>query len=172
MKRSSGILMHVTSLPSPYGIGDLGPSAYEFIDFLEISKQTVWQILPINQTESVFGHSPYSSLSAFAFNHLLISPAKLLQSGYLNPSDIGAIPTFPDDHVNYDMVIEFKEKIFERAFENFKSKKKADESYETFYANNKQWLEDYSLFIILKKQFNGQSWSQWPQEVMGYAYPS
>src|SRR5438093_9630893 len=93
--RGSGILLHVTSLPSAYGIGDLGPAAYQFVDFLNASAQKYWQLLPLNPTDMVYGNSPYSSVSAFAVNALLISPEMMAKEGWLEENDLKSKPNFP-----------------------------------------------------------------------------
>src|SRR5690348_4552893 len=98
-QRAGGILLHITSLPSPYGIGDLGPSAIQFVDFLSASGQTLWQILPLNPTGTYLGNSPYTSYSAFAGNPLLISLDMLVRQGVLPKAELGEIPTFPTDQV-------------------------------------------------------------------------
>ena len=116
-KRASGILLHVTSLPSPYGIGDLGPSAYEFVDYLSGNKQRLWQILPLNPIDLGNGCSPYHSPSAFACSPLLISPDLLIRDGFLQREDVGARPDFPEDRVDYDTVMTYKNTLFQRALE-------------------------------------------------------
>src|SRR5690606_16373109 len=123
LERSSGILMHITSLPSTFGIGDFGPEAYEFIDFLESSGHKYWQILPLNPTYSAYGHSPYSSDSAFAGNTLLISPEILEKEGYVDLQN-HILPVSDPQKVDFETVISFKQALFEEAFETFKSKKK------------------------------------------------
>jgi 4-alpha-glucanotransferase len=95
-KRGSGILLHITSLPSSYGVGDLGPGAYRFADFLTGAKQTTWQVLPLNPTYPIYGNSPYSSISAFAGNTLLISPDLLIEEGLLSREDLEPVPPFPE----------------------------------------------------------------------------
>src|SRR3989338_5510557 len=119
-KRSSGVLSHISSLPSPYGIGDLGPSAYQFVDFLHGSKQRLWQVLPINPTDAINGHSPYSSSSAFAGNVLFISPELLVKDGFLNKADIALSGEFPLTTVDYDTVIPFKQDLLCKAYGRFK----------------------------------------------------
>ncbi len=152
-KRLSGILVHPTSFPSPYGIGDLGEAAYKFVDFLHKSKQTLWQVLPLGPTS--FGDSPYQSFSTFAGNPLLISPDLLLQEGYLTEGDLTSVPNFDATSVDYGTVIEYKETLFKKAFAGFK--KNADEiqkaSYEAFCKKNEAWLADFTLFIALKNHY-------------------
>jgi len=163
-KRSSGILMHVTSLPSRYGIGDLGPDAYNFADFLAGTAQSFWQILPLNPTDPAHGNSPYSSISAFASNPLLISPDKLVEDGFLAKEDVKQIPDFPAEWVNYDAVVDYKMRLLETAFRRFRDKKKKDFGYDTFCAENGYWLEDFALFVALKENFGGKVWSEWPDD--------
>ncbi|MDR2939848.1 MAG: 4-alpha-glucanotransferase [Clostridiales bacterium] len=150
-KRASGILVHPTSFPSEYGIGDFGPSAYEFINFLRDSNQKVWQILPLTPTSS--GNSPYSSFSAFAGNPLLISPDILVNKGLLSKSDVSH-EYFNDRKVEYGKVNKFKSKIFRIAFNNFK--KAANPDFENFCSENKYWLDSYCLFISIKEYFISQ----------------
>ena len=120
-RRGSGILLHVTSLPSPFGVGDLGPAAYRFIDFLAESGQSYWQVLPLNPTMPVYGNSPYASTSAFAGSTLLISPEPLVQDGFLGPSDLQSVPQFPEHPINHEAVHEFKRGLWERAYARFKA---------------------------------------------------
>ena len=163
-KRGSGILLHITSLPSSYGIGDLGPAAYTFADFLSSTKQSYWQILPTNPTDIIYGNSPYSSISAFAGNPLLISPEVLVQKGFLDSGDITPIPDFPNNRVDYTTVTNYKNDILSLAFERFTSRED-NCGYEQFCAENDGWLDDYSIFAILKHHINSKkSWNEWPLE--------
>ena len=114
-KRGSGILLHISSLPSTYGIGDLGPWAYRFTDFLAGAKQRYWQILPLNPTDERHGNSPYHSSSAFASNAILISPEFLLREGWLREEDMEASTDFPEDRVDYGAVIPCKKRMVHRA---------------------------------------------------------
>src|SRR3989304_8227196 len=163
-RRGSGILLHITSLPSNYGIGDLRPWAYRFADFLSESKQSFWQILPLHPTNLAFGSSPYSSPSAFAGNPLLISPEFLVEDGLLASSDIEDSHLFSDERVDYTAVTNYKEAPFQKAFNNFKKKESRNE-FEEFCNKNSYWLEDYALFTVLKAHFNGFVWSEWPKEI-------
>jgi len=163
-RRGSGILIHITSLPSPHGIGDLGPKAYDFVDFLVETRQRYWQILPLNPTHMIHGNSPYSSISAFAGNPLMISPEKLVQYGFLKNEEIKSSLQFPDERVDYPTVIAHKEKLFRLALNRFK--KRADRGeYERFCSVNSKWLDDFSLFVAIKAHYQGQSWDQWPREL-------
>lgn len=163
-KRGSGVLLHITSLPSPYGIGDLGPWAYQFADFLAETRQTIWQILPLNPTRSVFGNSPYSSYSAFAGNPLLISPELLVEDGFLDKTDIDDNPSFPSNRVDYGAVTRFKERLLLKSYERFMGKAEGEGRFAEFCNEHKYWLDDYTLFIALKENFGGKVWSQWPEE--------
>lgn len=164
LKRGSGILLHLTSLPSVFGIGDVGPAAYEFADFLADSEQKYWQILPLNPTDSLSDHSPYHSFSAFAFNPLLICPESILEEGWLDRKEGEALIDFPIERIDFRRVIPFKRKIFDLAFERFK-KETDREDFEKFCAENEPWLEDYALFVALKSRYRGKAWNEWPIEV-------
>jgi 4-alpha-glucanotransferase len=164
LKRGSGILLHLTSLPCTFGIGDLGPAAYEFADFLASSKQRYWQILPLNPTDPISGHSPYHSFSAFAFNPLLLSPDLMVEEGWLDSRHVKSVPDFARERVDFDRVILFKEKVFDLAFRSFEhSSKRAD--FEKFCGENAFWLEDFALFSAIKSRFGGKAWNEWPHDV-------
>lgn len=154
LKRSSGILLHPTSLPSRYGIGDLGEGAYQFVDFLKKSSQRIWQVLPLTPTS--FGDSPYQSFSTFAGNTLLISPEELKKEGFL-PEHIDC-PEFSVDKVDYGDVIIYKEGLFRTAFENFANHATPAQKKElsAFVDKNIHWLKDYTLFIATKQYFINQ----------------
>jgi 4-alpha-glucanotransferase len=162
--RSSGMLLHVTSLPSPHGIGDLGPSAFSWVDRLHHSGQGWWQALPLGPTG--YGNSPYQSVSSFAGNGLLISPEALTSDGLLNMSDCAS--QFPSDLVDYDSVIPFKERLLEKAWKRFTSGERSDllPAYEEFCATQETWLEDYALFRALKNKFNGSYYLEWPEDLI------
>ncbi|MBX9688586.1 MAG: 4-alpha-glucanotransferase [Candidatus Obscuribacterales bacterium] len=159
--RCSGVLLHPTSLPGPYGIGDLGAEAYQFVDFLADSGQHLWQLLPLTPTG--FGDSPYQCFSAFAGNPLLISPEKLVEQGLLNEKDLQPLPRFSVEKVNFGKVIEYKKKLLLQAFENFKSTTetalRAD--FLAFCHRMAGWLEDYALFRVLKEEHGGEPWNRW-----------
>lgn len=146
--RKCGILLHPTSLPGRYGIGDLGKSAYHFADYLEKAGQSLWQILPLGHTG--FGDSPYQSFSAFAGNPLIISPDLLAEDGYLSKKDISNVPNFSDVKVDYGAVQTYKEGLLKKAFLNLK---KSDKDYKSFCRKNSFWLNDYALFMSLKNYF-------------------
>jgi len=163
-RRRSGLLLHLTSLPSPFGIGDMGPRAYQFVDFLAECKQTLWQILPLNPTDMIHGNSPYSSRSAFAGNPLLISPERLLQDDLLLKSDLESVPPFPERKVDYRAAYHYKEVLWERAYERFQGKGMPPE-YEQFCAEQSGWVDDFALFMALKLKFSGKVWGDWPPEL-------
>ena len=160
MKRTSGILLSLTSLPSRHGIGDLGPSAYAFVDFCKEAGQRYWQILPINPTDGINGHSPYSSPSAFAGNSLLISLELLVEEGLLTSAELAKIPASTVTHVDYPKTVALKNKWLDKAFQRF-AQRELPSAYCQFEANN-TWLEDYALFIAIKRAYDGASWDQWP----------
>ncbi len=161
LHRRSGILIHITSLPSRYGIGDLGPGAYRFVDFLAQTNQSLWQILPLNPTTPVASHSPYSGTSAFAGNPLLISPDNLIEQGLLSRDDVDDLPQFDDAAVDYDKVAPFKIRLLEKAYHRF-ARRSSDPHYEQFCYDSRHWLEDYALFRAIRENRREQHWSDWP----------
>ncbi len=163
INRGSGVLMHVTSLPSRYGIGDFGPEAYKFADFLAETKQSCWQILPLTPTEPMHGNSPYSSASSSAISPWLLSPDLMIKDGYLSELDLNAVPEFREDHVDYHKVAEYKKGLLDKAFQRFKEETDKSE-FEVFCEENGYWLDDFALFMILKRNFEGKVWNQWPVE--------
>lgn len=118
-KRGSGVLLHITSLPSPYGIGDLGPWARRFADFLSETRQSYWQILPLSPTAPVYGNSPYSSISTFAGNTLLISPEMLVRDGFLAQKEANSRPPLPEDRCDYEGAASYKERLLNLAYDGF-----------------------------------------------------
>ena len=164
MIRGCGILLHITSLPSRFGIGDVGPGARNFVDFLAGADQSYWQVLPLNPTSNGEANSPYSSSSAFAGNVNLISPELLVRDGYLPHESISSLLSFPEDQVDFKAAISFKSNLLDRAFENFKSRINKS-GYEKFCAENSYWLDDFALFVALKEHFKGQNWGEWPPEI-------
>lgn len=156
--RSSGVLLHISSLPGRFGIGDLGPNAYRFADFLAETGQRIWQVLPLVPVG--LGNSPYSSPSTFAVNPLFISPDLLLDSGLL--SEIPDPPDLPADHADYGRVIEYKYDLLGRTFDEFEGAGIQRTEFDRFCAENAYWLDDYALFMALKTAFHGKPWTQWP----------
>jgi 4-alpha-glucanotransferase len=167
-ERSSGILLHISSLSSPYGIGDVGPTAYQFVDFLKKAHQTYWQILPLNPTNGIFGHSPYSSHSAFAANSLFISPDLLVKDGWLTESQL-PLPKKEDwgsDDLDYQQAMEIKGRVLQLAFQRFQTVNGATHKlFVEFCAQNNFWLADYALFVTLKKYFQDEVWVRWPDPI-------
>ncbi|MDD3627108.1 MAG: 4-alpha-glucanotransferase, partial [bacterium] len=164
-KRASGILLHPTSLPGKYGVGDLGPEAYKFVDFLFETGQTLWQVLPIGTPGK--GEFPYQAYSVFGCNHLLISIDLLREWGLLMGDDLNEIPEFKPDKVEFQRVIEFKENIFKKAFEHFKNSSWNRDEFNRFRDLNRWWLDDYALFMALKEFNDGKPWFMWDDEIKG-----
>ena len=164
-KRASGILLHPTSLPSSFGIGDLGESAYNFVDFLAASSQQVWQILPIGPTG--YGNSPYLSYSALAGNPLLISPEKLKEDNLLTEEDFNSLPDYPLDRVDYDLVIATKIPLLAKASNCFKQQATSEQlqEFQQFCDRHNEWLDDYALFMAVKEAHNGASWNTWDAKI-------
>ena len=163
--RSSGILLHPTSLPGGFGVGDLGREAYRFADFLHSAKQRVWQVLPLGPTG--YGDSPYQVFSAFAGNPLLISPESLAQEGLLSSEDLSEVPNFPQAQVDYGAVIHFKFPLLRRAFERFQSGgvPPARDLFQKFCKQHSTWLDDYALFMAIKDAHGGKAWNQWDSAI-------
>jgi len=161
-ERSAGILLHLTSLPSEYGIGDLGSNSKRFVDFLADSKIKIWQVLPLGPTG--FGDSPYSAFSAFAGNPLLISPEKLLEENLIESETLKNPPVFPNKSVDYEKVINYKWKLLKSSY-NFLNDgmvaKTIVKEFKEFKIENTFWLEDFSLFMSLKENYNFQPWNKW-----------
>jgi 4-alpha-glucanotransferase len=162
--RRSGILLHISSLPSPFGIGDFGGCAYRFADFLADAGQSIWQVLPLTPTSSVCGDSPYSSPSAFAGNPLFISPDLLVETGYLAQSDIEGPHELKDDNVDYETVYGYKQELLRRAFARFGKRRREEPDFERFCADHRTWLDDYGLFLALKEENGGATWNEWPED--------
>jgi 4-alpha-glucanotransferase len=163
--RSSGILLHFTSLPGRFGVGDLGPCAFEFADFLADAGQKIWQVLPLNPTG--YGDSPYQCFSAFAGNPLLLSIEGLVDQGLLQPSDLASMPGFPQDSVDYGSVITFKMSVLRRAAQVFFADASASglAAFDRFCDDNASWLDDYPLFMAAKDAHNGVIWTSWDAEL-------
>ena len=161
--RASGVLLHITSLPSPYGIGDVGPAALAWIDRLTQAGQSWWQALPLGPTG--YGDSPYQPLSSFAGNALVISPGWLIEDGLLQASDCQSGP-FPQHETDYDRVIPFKHQLLETAWAHFTAGARSDlrPAYEQFCHDQAHWLDDYALFRALKARFGGAYYLDWPAE--------
>lgn len=160
-KRSSGVLMHLTSLPSDFGIGDLGQAAYRFADLLSESDQSYWQVLPVNPVGS--GNSPYNPRSVFAGSPLLISPEVLQREELLPELPEGVGEQFPSSRVDYGDARLLKKKMLQKAYELFKQRKDKAE-FDEFSEANSRWLDDYSLYSALKEE-SGLPWYLWPKEL-------
>ncbi len=165
--RASGLLMHVTSLPSPHGVGSFGPESLAWIDLLADAGQTWWQILPIGPPDR--GNSPYTPLSTFACNPLLISPEGLVVDGLLDASDCEVTEPFPEAHVDFDRVILWKEKLLSLAFANYRSNHngvmaRMEAEFRTFCEQHVRWLDDFALFVALKLTFKDANYVDWPKD--------
>lgn len=165
LPRKSGILLHPTSLPGPDGIGDLGPECYHWLDFLHDSGCSLWQILPLGPTG--YGDSPYQCFSAFAGNPYLISPTLLMEQHLLNRDDFLDRPDFPVDRVDFGPAINWKITILDRAYRKFKKSRSAKLrlSYQQFCAAQSGWLNDFSLFMVIKEAQGGGSWDGWDDDL-------
>ncbi|HEY7168562.1 MAG TPA: 4-alpha-glucanotransferase [Candidatus Binatia bacterium] len=163
--RASGLLLHLTSLPSRYGIGDVGPAAVAWIDKLSEAGQSWWQALPLGPTG--YGDSPYQSLSSFAGNGLLISPEWLIEEGLLREAEC-APPSFPSAAVDYGAVIRFKRRLLERAWLNFQNSAGSNlrAAFEQFCHQQAHWLEDYALFQVLKAKYDEAYYLEWPADLV------
>jgi 4-alpha-glucanotransferase len=159
--RASGILVHPTSFPGRFGIGDLGPGAIQMLDFLVAARQTLWQVLPLGPTG--YGDSPYASLSAFAGNPLLISPERLLEENLLAPTDLESAPPFDLNHVDFGTVVPGKMALLHTSFARFQeqSAPRMREEFDVFCTTQRAWLDDFALFMALKAAHNGASWVEW-----------
>ena len=163
--RCSGILLHPTSLPGAYGIGDLGNEAYRFVDFLVAAQQSLWQILPLGPTG--YGDSPYQCLSAFAGNPLLISPDLLVTDGLLTPAEVRDVPSFPAEQVAFSAVIPFKHELLARAARRvaLDTHGALSDAFAKFRARHAAWLDDFALFMALKEAHQGAAWNTWEPDI-------
>ena len=159
MGRTSGVLLHPTSLPGRHGIGELGLEAMEFADWLASAGQRIWQVLPLGPTG--YGESPYQLFSAFAGNPLLLSLDRMVELGWLSRRDLAGAPRFSADTVEFERVIPWKTRLLRRAFEGFQP----DEEFETFVTINEAWLNDFASFMALKEANGGTAWSVWDPAV-------
>ena len=164
VKRSAGVLLHPTSLPGRYGIGDLGDELIAFLDWAASAGMGVWQVLPLNPPG--YGYSPYGCISSFAGNPLLISPQRLVEQDLLPASVLEGLPEFPDDHVDFDRVTRTKNALLHASFEHFEAHARADQrtALKRFERDNK-WLPDWALYATLKEKYEGLPWTSWPREV-------
>jgi len=164
LPRSCGVLLHITSLPARCGIGDLGPAAHDFLDFLREAGVRYWQFLPLHPTDASFGDSPYMSFSAFAGNPLLISPELLADDNLLDPDDIVPLADFPTDSVDFERLVPAKERLYRKAFGRFVERGVPVE-FDVFRSGNASWLPDYALFMALKTRYPSCAWNAWPAEL-------
>ena len=164
-KRSSGILLHPTSLPGGFGIGDLGPAAFQFVEFLHSTRQSFWQVLPLGPTG--YGDSPYQTFSAFAGNPLLISPEKLLGEGLLSSGDLQDLPAYSSSKVDFGAVIAWKLPLLKKAYENFcaHATPSQREVFQSFCATHSSWLMDFALFMAVKQAHGGIAWNDWDSAI-------
>lgn len=162
-ERLSGVLLHVTSLPSHGGVGDFGPAAYSFVDFLVAAKQQLWQVLPLSPTG--YGSSPYSALSAFAGNSLLISLELLARDGWIEWERLNGLPG-NDGPADFGAAFERKQPLIEEAAANFLDRASGDvlQRFQRFCQDNLSWLTDYAMFNVLRKEYTYASWHEWPEE--------
>lgn len=163
-ERNAGILLHPTSLPGRYGIGDLGYDAYKFVDFLVKAGQKLWQTFPLGPTG--YGDSPYQCFSAFAGNPLLVSPDLLKDKGFLSEEDLAETPEFDPYKIDYGRVINYKTDLLNKAYDNFtKDRKEWHESFEQFCQKHSEWLDDYALFMACKEHHIGKVWREWEEDI-------
>lgn len=167
-KRAAGVLVHPTSFPGRYGIGDLGEAAYRFVDFLVTARQAYWQILPLGPTG--YGDSPYQCFSAFAGNPLLISPDRLVQEGFLPATAVYRVPPFPTHAVDFGPVIAYKNDLLSKSYAYFRQHGTADQqaAYAQFCQAQAAWLEDFALFMAIKNYHadqDGGVWNTWPADI-------
>lgn len=162
-ERGAGILLHVSSLPSSYGIGDMGPEAFAFVDFLQGSGQKYWQLLPLNPTEEGQGHSPYSSISSRAGNILFISPALLARDGLLDPKSLHQHELPQEGRTNYAEAERVKSILFEEAWQQFSNQENhpLQGELDSFMETEKDWLDDFALYVLLKTENGGKPWYEW-----------
>lgn len=154
----------MTSLPTPFGIGDLGPDAYRFADFLHRAGQSLWQMLPLSPTDLLMGSSPYSSSSAFAGNPILVSPEKLVEDGLLTKRDLSRVPRFPAGRVDYRLAVAFKENLLAEAWRRFSACAGGLRyDYGQFCRTERHWLDEYATFRALKAVFGRTPWNRWPE---------
>jgi 4-alpha-glucanotransferase len=161
-QRASGVILHLSSLPGPFGIGDLGPSAIHWLDWMDAAGFSLWQILPLNPTG--YGNSPYQSYSAFAGNSFLISPILLVEDGLVPLQEVEKHPHFASKRVDFHRISKWKRKILKIAFRNYKKSASAQikNEFESFRQNQSYWLKDFSTFMALKEYYKQVSWNHWP----------
>ncbi len=156
IRRTAGVLLHPTSLPGSYGIGDLGDELTGFLDWAASAGLRIWQVLPLNPPG--YGNSPYNCVSSVAGNPMLISPQRLLQDQLLTPESIGNVPEFPADHVDFDRVVPWKMRLLRDAFKRFDPK---SDAFARFREKERDWLDDYTLYMAIKETQGGEPWWKW-----------
>jgi 4-alpha-glucanotransferase len=162
--RKAGILLHPTSLPGPYGMGEIGPSARDFVRTLQSAGQTYWQVLPLGPTG--YADSPYQTLSTFAGNPMLISFDDLIEDGLLLPDEMADRPAFPEDRVDYGPVLEYRQQILDKVCGAFSKRASEDlkVEFKVFCKEQAEWLADYALFVVLKEEYDLRPWTEWAPE--------
>jgi len=163
-RRKSGILLHITSLPSRFGIGDLGPAAFAFADFLKEGGQSIWQVLPAGPVSPQYGNSPYSSSSAFAGNPLLISPQLLKKQGLITSDELKNTD-FPAGRIDYQSVIQYKQQVLRNAYNSFRISGSEGNAFYEFCSKNAFWLEDFALFETIRHTVYKKRWNRWPEDL-------
>ena len=165
LARSCGVVLHPTCLPGPYGIGDLGPAAHRYLEWLARAGACWWQVLPLSPAGP--GWSPYAATSTFAGNTALVSPELLLQDGLLEPSDLADMPQLSPFKVEFERVVPFKQVLLQRAFQHFSKTPTAtlQSAFAKFREENAWWLADYSAFAALRRAHRGASWHDWPEDL-------
>jgi len=164
-QRSAGVLLHPTSLPGKYGIGDFGKEAFKFVDFLKEAGQTIWQVFPLGPTG--YGDSPYQCFSAFAGNPLLVSPDILVKDGFLSEENLENPPQNNPVQIDFGSVIEYKKSLLQKAFNNFrKNLNGLENDFKNFCDEHNIWLEDFALFMAAKDYHNGDVWSNWDKHLV------
>ncbi len=166
-ERSSGILMHITSLPSAFGVGDLGPEAARFADFLHKARQRQWQILPLNPTVAKSDYSPYASVSSRAGNTMLISPEMLVDEGLLNEKEIAPYRLSPGSVADFGHAESIREILLQKAWERFQQQEftAMQQRFERFCESESSWLDDFALFVTIQEQYPGKPWWKWPEPI-------
>jgi len=165
-QRAAGVLMHISALPSRFGIGDLGAGAYQFVDFLAASRQHYWQVLPLNPTKKETGYSPYSSNSSMAGNTMLISPESLFEQRLLSESDLNAAMLPETGPIAFEQTEERKQQVLQKAYQLFKlnGDKNLVREFEIFCKNEQSWLTDFSVYTCIKQYFKGKEWFNWSEK--------
>lgn len=161
--RQAGVLLHISSLPCRHGLGDFGPQAHEFVDFLAQAGHSLWQVLPLTPVNPGAGNSPYSSYAAFAGNTLFISPDMLVRQGLLRREDVDHPPAFPPDRADHDAAAAWRSRLLAQAFDNVFARVRCDSDFAHFCRDEGFWLEDYCLFMAIKREQQGAPWYLWPR---------